>query len=107
MKITVLLLTVLVAVALVGTAIAAPKGKTVEFPGGPMGKVVFDGTVHADKGLKCKDCHTDPFPMKKPGAEGSVKVKAPHKAGETCFKCHDGKTAFASENNCAKCHKKG
>ena len=65
MRITVLLLTVLIAVAFVGSAFAVPPGKTVEYAGGGMGKVVFDGKTHADKGLKCNDCHTKIFKMKK------------------------------------------
>jgi c(7)-type cytochrome triheme protein len=26
--------------------------------------------------------------------------------GKSCGACHDGKTAFATTANCAKCHKK-
>ena len=46
---------VALAAALSGAVFAAPPGATVEYVGGPMGKVVFDGKVHADKGLKCND----------------------------------------------------
>ncbi len=107
MKILTILLTVAIAVVFVGSAMAVPPGKTAEFAGGKQGKVVFDGKTHADKGLKCNDCHTKIFPMKKPGAEGSAKITAPHKPGEFCGTCHDGKKAFAqTEENCGKCHKK-
>ena len=88
-------------------AMAAPPGKTVEFAGGDKGKVVFDGKIHADKGLKCGDCHTNPklFAMKK----GADKITMDEiKAGKWCGACHDGKKAFKAgdEANCGKCHKK-
>jgi c(7)-type cytochrome triheme protein len=96
------LVTVLVAVAFLGSAFAVPPGKTIEFAGGEQGKVVFDGKTHADAGLKCNDCHTKIFQMKKAAA----KITAPHKPGEFCGACHDGSKAFAQEENCDKCHKK-
>jgi c(7)-type cytochrome triheme protein len=102
MKKVAILLTVLVVVAFIGSALAVPPGKNVDYAGGALGKVVFDGKIHADKGKKCNDCHTKVFPMKK----GQVKIKAPHKPGEACFTCHDGNVAFDAQGNCAKCHKK-
>ena len=104
MKIAVLAIMILSMFALVGTSMAVPSGKTVEFAGekGP-GKVIFDGKIHADKGLKCNDCHTKLFKMKK-GAEQIT--KADHEAGTLCFSCHNGTKAFATANNCNKCHKK-
>ncbi len=105
MRITVLLLTVLIAVAFVGSAFAVPAGKTVEYVGGDAGKVVFDGKTHADKGMKCNDCHTKIFKMKK----GADKISmADMNAGKNCGACHNGEKAFKSSDaaNCAKCHKK-
>lgn len=99
-----------VALALVlsiGNALAVPAGK-VEFQGGPMGKVTFDAKVHADKGLKCADCHTTApklFEMKK----GKNKITmAAMNDGQFCGACHDGKKAFSvkSPDACVKCHKK-
>ena len=104
MRKTVLLLTILIAVAFVGSAFAVPAGKTVDWDS-PMGKVTFDGKVHADKGLKCNDCHTKIFKMKK----GSDKITmADMNAGKNCGTCHNGEKAFKSSDpaNCAKCHKK-
>jgi hypothetical protein len=63
MKIFIMTAVFLVSVAFAGTALAVPSGKTLEFSS-PMGKVVFSGTVHAEKGFKCGDCHTKIFPMK-------------------------------------------
>lgn len=90
-----------------GSAMAVPSGKTVEFAGGGAGKVTFDGKVHAEKGLKCGGCHTEPklFAMKKSGDKMTMADMA---AGKFCGACHDGKTAFKAGDaaNCAKCHKK-
>ncbi len=105
MKKTALFIVLVVIVAFVGTALAVPPGKTVEFAGASAGKVVFDGKVHADKGLKCNDCHTKIFMMKK----GSAKITmADMNAGKNCGECHNGTKAFKSSDaaNCGKCHKK-
>ena len=102
------LMTMFFAIVLsIGSAKAAPPGKTVEFAGGDQGKVVFDGKIHADKGLKCGDCHTNPkiFTMKK----GADKITMDEiKAGKWCGTCHNGDKAFKAgdEANCGKCHKK-
>jgi len=103
MKISVLILTLIVALAFVGSAFAVGPGKTVDFAGGSAGKVVFDGKAHADKGLKCGECHTKIFPMKK----GPLTM-ADMDAGKSCGTCHNGEKAFATKDkaNCAKCHKK-
>jgi c(7)-type cytochrome triheme protein len=88
----------------IGNVMAVPSGKTVEFAS-PRGKVTFDGKVHADKGLKCADCHTKPklFEMKK-GA-GKMTMAAMNE-GKFCGACHDGKKAFSvkAPADCAKCH---
>ncbi len=84
---------------------AVPAGRTVEFPDGAEGKVIFSGTTHADKGLKCMDCHPKIFPMKKTTEE--LKMSEMN-AGKYCGACHNGKKAFATNNpaDCSKCHKK-
>jgi c(7)-type cytochrome triheme protein len=105
MRTIISVLTIVIAVMFVGSAMAVPAGKTVDFDGGGMGKVVFDGKIHADKGLKCNDCHTKIFKMKK----GSEKITmADMNAGKNCGTCHNGEKAFKSGDpaNCAKCHKK-
>jgi len=89
-----------------GNAMAVPSGKTVEFAS-PVGKVTFDGKVHADKGLKCTDCHSKPklFEMKKGNDRMSM---ASMNEGKFCGSCHDGKKAFGvkAPSDCVKCHKK-
>jgi len=79
MKIITLALTIMVAVMFVGSAMAVPPGKTVDYTGSANGKVVFDGKAHADKGLKCNDCHTKIFQMKK----GAKITMAEMNAGKT------------------------
>jgi c(7)-type cytochrome triheme protein len=86
------------------SATAVPPGKTVEFDS-PMGKVVFDGKIHADKGLKCNACHTKIFKMKK----GADKITMHEiNEGEFCGACHNGEKAFKASDpkNCKTCHKK-
>ena len=104
MRLTILVLGLLVTVAFIGNALAVGPGKTVEYAGGSVGKVIFDGKAHADKGFKCTDCHTKIFPMKK--TEG-IKM-ADMNAGKSCGVCHNGEKAFKTNDpaNCSKCHKK-
>ena len=104
MKLVTALLAVAIAVVFIGSAMAVPPGKTVEYAGGGTGKVVFDGKAHADKGLKCNDCHTKIFQMKK----AAVIKMADMNGGKLCGECHNGTKAFATKDaaNCAKCHKK-
>jgi len=112
MKILTIALSLLIATAFVGSAMAVMPGKTIEFPDGDMGKVVFKGDTHGMKqGLKCADCHPKPFGMKK----GSFKMtKEDHGKPDYCGKCHDGKEHFgkvvfsqSNPDDCAKCHQKG
>ncbi len=104
-KFLVLALAVVVMFAMAVTAFAVPAGKTVEFDGKGAGKVVFDGKVHADKGLKCADCHPALFKMKK-GAD-TITMKDIND-GKNCGACHNGTKAFSAKDaaNCGKCHKK-
>ncbi len=111
MKIATIILSFVVALAFIGTAIAVPPGKTVEYPDGDQGKVIFSGDTHgAKQGMKCSDCHPKPFAFKK----GSFKMtKEDHGKPDYCGKCHDGKehdgkTVFSQsdEKDCSKCHKK-
>ena len=91
----------------IGNVMAVPSGKAVEFAS-PMGKVIFDGKAHADKGLQCADCHTKPklFEMKK---GGDKKTMAAMNEGKFCGACHNGKKAFSvkAPADCVKCHKAG
>jgi c(7)-type cytochrome triheme protein len=104
MKRIVMLVLILALAMLIGNAMAIQSGKTLDWDT-KQGKVTFDGKVHADKGLKCNDCHTKIFKMKK----GSTSMKmAELNAGKFCGECHDGGKAFKTNDaaNCEKCHKK-
>jgi c(7)-type cytochrome triheme protein len=96
-----------------GSAAALMKGSK-EFAGGPMGKVTFDATKHAAKGIKCAECHQTPklFSQEKGGSKEKMTMAAMNK-GELCGACHDGtkdnpKKSFSvkTPGDCAKCHKK-
>lgn len=89
----------------VSSVLAVPPGKSVEWEavGGP-GKVVFDGKLHLDKGLKCFNCHTKIFEMKMFSARMKMDDMA---VGKYCGACHNGTKAFKVNDpaNCARCHK--
>ena len=105
-KFLVIALVVVVTFAMSVSAFAVPAGKTVEFDGKGAGKVVFDGKIHADKGLKCADCHQSGlFKMKK---GGEVLTMKDMEAGKNCGACHNGTKAFGVKDaaTCAKCHVK-
>jgi c(7)-type cytochrome triheme protein len=93
---------VVIAVFFVGGAQAIQPGKTVTWDT-PMGKVVFNGKNHFDAKVKCLECHSKIFKMKK----GSTVMKmADINAGKFCGTCHNGKRAFEPKDNCEICHKK-
>jgi c(7)-type cytochrome triheme protein len=99
-----MLLVVAVFIFVSGNAMAIQPGKTVTWDT-PMGKVVFDGKVHADAKVQCLECHSKIFKMKK----GSTVMKmADINSGKFCGNCHNGKRTFASndKDNCGICHKK-
>lgn len=98
------ILALFVSATLAGNVFAVASGKTVDYAGGSEGKVIFNGKVHADKGLKCSDCHPKLFPMKK----GTGFKMADINSGKACGACHNGEKAFKTNDNanCSKCHKK-
>jgi len=87
---------------------AVPPGKTVAWEGGGAGRVVFEGTLHKNKGLKCHDCHTRLFANMKSGSPRTRMSMKEMYEGNFCGACHNGKEAFSLNDkaNCAKCHKK-
>jgi len=99
-----LIAVVLAAAFLASEAMAVPAGKSLEWDTA-NGKVTLDGKIHADKGLKCPDCHAKVFKMKK----GASEMKMPDlNAGKFCGECHNGTKAFKTDDpgNCVRCHKK-
>ena len=49
----------------------------------------------------CKDCHTKSFPYRSVTGKASMDDIA---RGKSCGICHNGKDAFSSAGDCAKCH---
>lgn len=96
-----ILLTVLVSAQ---NVVAVPTGKVLSWETG-ADMVVFDGGVHASKGLTCMDCHRGLFETRKGAA--AMKMKDIYE-GKHCGKCHDGSRAFraGAPENCSKCHQK-
>ena len=93
---------VIIGVFLASGALAIQPGKTVTWDT-PMGKVVFNGKNHFDAKVKCLECHSKIFKMKK----GSTVMKmADINAGKFCGTCHNGKRAFEPKDNCEICHRK-
>lgn len=100
MKKIIVLVVLIISIALVGSALAVPKGKSASFDS-KMGAVTFSGDTHAAAGLKCNSCHAGIFPMK----AGSA-FAAPHKTDASCGACHNGDKAFSVKKDCKMCHKK-
>jgi c(7)-type cytochrome triheme protein len=101
------LLVIIGLVALVPFLTGVTKGKTVVFKDTKnLAPVTFDGSTHAGKGLKCTDCHTKIFAMKKGATPKADLTMAAMRQGKACGACHNGKKAFSVAGNCAKCHVK-
>ncbi len=90
----------IVSLGYVSAVTAVPPGMELEFNKSKMGKVMFSGKLHAEKGLACNNCHTEIFQQK----NGTAQIKmADHAEGtKYCFTCHNGGKAF---NDCGRCHK--
>ncbi len=72
----------------------------------PVKSVVFSHRLHVeDKGLSCDMCHSGLFDASALRAQekGDFTMESLYK-GKYCGACHDGKTAFASNTQCARCH---
>lgn len=69
-------------------------------------KAIFSHKVHTmDAGITCDACHDDLFTMETGAVLATGKMTmAAMEEGKYCGACHDGKTAFASNTQCASCH---
>ena len=100
-----LVLVFMVLFASTSIVLAVGNKKTIEFDKSAMGTVVFDGSVHKEAGLKCKECHNKGmFPKMKQGTV-SITMEEIY-AGKLCGVCHNGQRAFEAKANCNRCHKK-
>lgn len=90
----------LCAVMLVGNAPSSHAQLGIELdvqlipPAAPLFRAQFSHTKHT-RWINCSDCH--------PGASSQRTGMLEIFAGESCGRCH-GKTAFAVETNCWRCH---
>ncbi len=123
MRIQVTLLAAFLAILAAGPAAVQAGGRipTLRYRGGAAGPVVFDHQLHAAKGFRCNDCHTDFAHTGKPlfftRKQGLITF-ADHRTAAKCFACHDGKGATEEAKNafdydgqgsfdeCAQCHRK-
>ena len=88
-----------------GVCLAVPSGRTLEWKTKTGNSVVvFSGKVHADKGIKCFDCHLNNFRMKQGFSEMKMSEII---EGKYCGHCHNGKDVFPSDKQeyCTRCHK--
>jgi len=87
------------------TALSVPPGLTPTWPTKTMGSVVFDGTVHADRGLGCDACHVGGmFQTRKDATPMNMDAI---KTEQYCGSCHNGTKAFGTKDSksCKRCHK--
>ncbi len=83
-----------------GTALAVYPKQTITFAGGEAGPVVFRGQQHRQP---CSSCHNpQTFPRMQQGAK--TITMATIDEGRLCGSCHNGRQAFASRDNCQRCH---
>jgi len=86
-------------------ASAVPPGLQLTWPAKTAGTVVFDGTVHANKGLQCDACHVGGmFQTRKDSTPMNMDAI---KKEQYCGACHNGTKAFGTKDSksCKRCHK--
>jgi len=99
----------IVCFALLGIAFAQAKkvgGGDIKFTPKGADPVVFSHENHVTtQKMKCTDCHTKIFPMKK---QDLKMTKEGHGQDKHCGVCHNGTKAFSQnkDTECVKCHKK-
>ncbi len=79
-----------------------------KFPTGKKspGAVTFSHSKHLKVAQgRCTECHQTLFPMRRP-EEGTSPMKKMLE-GQQCGACHNGKRAFASDDDCSRCHAMG
>lgn len=97
------LVTLAVALLLLAAVPSLAKGGgDITYPGKTQPAVTFSHDKHAE-GMKCTECHTRIWPMKKGQTPFTM---ADIEAGKFCGTCHDGTKAFSAtaEADCMKCH---
>ncbi len=95
----------MMAVMIAGPAFANSGGGEIYYSK-PLKSVLFSHKIHADElGLTCDMCHMKLFDMQALAAQEKpdFTMNSLYK-GKYCGACHDGKMAFASNTQCARCH---
>jgi c(7)-type cytochrome triheme protein len=71
----------------------------------PLESVIFSHQDHTQKGLSCNTCHSGLFKMEvfQVQKNKDFTMDSLYK-GKYCGACHNGKKAFASNTQCARCH---
>lgn len=77
------------------------KPKDIEFKIKGIAPAIFSHSFHT-QAYTCKDCHTKTFPYRTVVGKVSMDDMA---KGKSCGVCHNGKEAFSSNGDCARCHK--
>lgn len=71
------------------------------------GQVTFNHMTHVDESKPdCTVCHPKTFGIL--GSKGGTRVVMKHEnfeKGQQCGTCHNGKKAFALEDDCTNCHR--
>jgi len=80
--------------------------KIARSPDSPA-QVLFNHATHVDdKNPNCTACHPTPFRiLKSSRATSTPIVHARMEKGEQCGMCHNGKKAFALDEDCTFCHR--
>lgn len=89
-----------VAAGWAASVMAVPAHRSLTYPDGENGPVVFQGKNHRQG---CSECHRKGiFPVMRQGSETITMEKID--GGTQCGSCHNGQQAFASDGNCTRCH---
>src|SRR3989304_3789529 len=100
-----LLITLSIMVVLLAGPAFADSGGGEIYYSKPLKSVLFSHRLHVDeKGLSCDMCHTKLFEMQALAAQGrsDFNMNSLYK-GKYCGACHNGRVAFASNTQCARC----
>lgn len=100
-------------VLLAGTGIVAqdlpklPDALDITKAADSPGQVIFNHMTHVDVSKPdCTTCHPKPFSIL--GSKGGTRATMKHEQfekGQLCGSCHDGKKAFAIQDDCTNCHR--
>lgn len=103
LSVVIILTAAFFATSFISVSSAVPVGKVIEYKGGNMGTVWFDGRIHNEAGYHCLKCHNGIFVTQIGAAK--ITYEDHGKREKYCFACHNGREAFDAIGNCNLCHK--